>query len=378
MYIDKQDLIALVDKILNKEASDEEIARYNEWFNAFQKDTGETIDNAEAVRSLLLSRIENEISLANDNSSNIRSLVYRIAIAASVILCISVSAFFLLRKTPSKQTSLVTNNDLLPGTNKATLTIGNGNKIILTDAKNGKLAVQGNSAINKTAEGLVVYQPEQKAAEKETVYNTLTTPRGGKYNLVLADGTKVWLDAASSITYPTTFTGTDREVKMTGQVYFEVEHNAAKPFRVMVNHQTVQVLGTHFNINAYDDEPGIKTTLLTGKVLVSKGVESAILMPGQQSIVLSSGNKIFVKTASLEEATAWKDGYFHFESDNIQTVMRQFARWYDVDVQFDGNVPERAISGDIDRNSKASVALRILTLLKVHSKIEGKKIIITP
>jgi transmembrane sensor len=168
------------------------------------------------------------------------------------------------------------------------------------------------------------------------------------------------------------------QVKITGQVYFEVAHNAKMPFLVKVNGQTIQVLGTHFNVNAYDDEPSLRTTLLEGRVKVSKAGESTTLTPGEQSVIFPLGNKIIVEKANIEEVTAWKDGHFHFESDNIQAVMRQFARWYDVDVEYDGQIPVRAISGDIDRNSKASVALQILSLLKIHTKIEGRKIIITP
>ena len=161
----------------------------------------------------------------------------------------------------------------------------------------------------------------------------MTTPRGGQYPLTLSDGTKVWLDAASSITFPTVFIGNERLVEITGQVYFEVAHNSAKPFKVTANEQTVEVLGTHFNINAYTDEPGMKTTLLEGSVKITKNGQSAMLAPGQQAIVpLDKVGPIETKTADTNEAIAWHMGLFKFNNANIQTVMRQLARWYDVDL----------------------------------------------
>jgi transmembrane sensor len=303
----------------------------------------------------------------------------RIAIAASILICLGITSLLLFHK--EKPETIISKNqsqDLSPGGNKAILTIGNGQKIILTGAQNGQLAVQGAMTVNKTSDGQVVYQANQNTSTDSVFYNTMTTPRGGKYDLLLADGTKVWLDAASSITYPSSFGGNNREVKITGQVYFEVAHDASKPFRVTVHEQTVEVLGTHFNINAYDDEPSIKTTLLEGKVKIYKAGKSAILKPGQQSLLNLSENTIKVQEVDVDGETAWKDGHFHFDGDNIQTVMRQLSRWYDVDVEYVGNIPNREFSGNINRDSKASVVLQILSISRVHFKIQGKKIIVTP
>ncbi len=306
----------------------------------------------------------------------------RIAVAASIILCLSAAVFFMLHKA-SVQQQIVGNepskNDLTPGGNKAILTLSTGQQIVLTGARNGKLAQQGDAAITKTADGQIVYGMANGSAAAEVSYNTTSTPRGGQFRVVLTDGTKVWLNAASSVTYPTAFTGADREVEITGEVYFEVAHNAAKPFRVKSNGQIVEVLGTHFNINAYKDEPVITTTLFEGSVKVNKGTASALLKPGQQSSVTENGNNLNIKitdNADLDQALAWKNGEFSFNKTNIQFVMRQIARWYDVDIEYAGKIPDKRLSGTFSRNMNASKALSLLEFTGVNFKIEGRKIIV--
>jgi len=310
-----------------------------------------------------------------------RSVWPSIAVAASIILCLTAAAFFILHKAPVQQ--LVINqpfkNDLLPGGNKAILTLSTGQQIVLTGARNGKLAQQGDAAVTKTADGQIVYRTADVSATAEVSYNTTSTPRGGQFQVVLADGTKVWLNAASSITYPTAFTGNDRQVEITGEAYFEVAHNAAKPFRVKSNGQTVEVLGTHFNINAYKDEPLITTTLFEGSVKVIKGTASALLKPGQQSLVTEKENNLNIKVTNnvdLDQALAWKNGKFYFTDTDIGEVMRQIARWYDVDIEYKGKVPNMRLSGSCYRNLTASKALTILEYTGINFKIEGRKIIV--
>jgi transmembrane sensor len=304
----------------------------------------------------------------------------RIAVAASIILCLSAAVFFILHKAPIHQ-QIVRNeplkNDLAPGGNKAILTLSTGKQIVLTGAHNGKLAQQGDAAVTKTADGQIVYRKGDESATAEVSYNTTSTPRGGQFQVVLTDGTKVWLNAASSITYPTAFTGTDREVEITGEVYFEVAHNAAKPFRVKSNGQTVEVLGTHFNINAYEDEPVVTTTLFEGAVKVNKGTASALLKPGQQSSVTENNHAIRITdNVDLDQALAWKNGKFYFTNTDIGEVMRQVARWYDVDIEYKGKVPNMRLSGSCYRNLTASKALVILEYTGINFKIEGRKIIV--
>lgn len=311
----------------------------------------------------------------------------RIAAAASVLISLSVYTYYIVaHKRPVKQIAAVRPHDIAPGSNKAILTLANGNQISITDAKKGIISHQAGIQITKNSKGQIVYVINRAgianiASDNKAdyqVYNTLTTPRGGQTTVTLSDGTVAYLDAASSIKFPVIFTGSERRVFITGQVYFDVVHNAAKPFRVSVKGQTIEDIGTSFNINAYDDEPVIKTTLLSGSIRITRGSEMATLTPGQQAITIFNNNGIKVKDVDTEEAIAWKNGYFHFSDNNIQEVMRQLARWYNVDIKYDGQLPSRSFSGEISRNVNASQILDILSFKKIHYKIEDKSIVITP
>jgi ferric-dicitrate binding protein FerR (iron transport regulator) len=213
-------------------------------------------------------------------------------------------------------------------------------------------------------------------------YNTIATPRGGQYQLVLADGSKVWLNASSGLRYPTAFTGKERRVELTGEGYFEVAKNASMPFHVQVNQMDVEVLGTHFNINAYDDESAVKTTLLEGSVKVVKR-ETAnvkenpiVLQPGQQAEMKPHSPLAINHSPNIEEVMAWKNGLFQFKAAGIETVLRQAARWYDVEFVYKGNIPEK-FSGQISRSANAEQLLKILELTgKVKFEINGKTIIV--
>jgi ferric-dicitrate binding protein FerR (iron transport regulator) len=298
----------------------------------------------------------------------------RLAAAAAALLFISTAAYFLLHKQPQK---LIT-ADIAPGRNKAMLTLSNGKQLSLTDAKQGVLANEDITTINKTTDGEVVYNTNNKIKPAGITYNTITSPRAGKWSVVLPDGTKAWLDNLSSIRFPTAFNGTNRTVEITGQVYFEVVHNAAHPFKVIANGQTIEDIGTHFNVSAYNDDAVVKTTLLEGSVMVSKGDKNVILKPGQQSVLTAANNNLLVENIDTKNAIAWKEGYFAFNKASIQTVMRQFARWYDVDVEYEGKTPELMITGKVPRNVNASQALKILSYMDIHFRIEDRKIIITP
>ena len=334
------------------------------------------------VEQLIWDRILEEIPL--DNKVRRLKKWYSIAAAAAILFFLSFGIYFLLNK-PQITHELVKNhpfkNDIAPGGNKAILTLANGKQVILTGAKNGTIAQQGAVAINKTADGRIVYNSSQKSASDEaklTAYNTMTTPRGGQYWVVLPDGSRVLLNAASSLTYPTMFSGNERKVELTGEAYFEVAHNAAKPFRVYSKSQTVEVLGTHFNINTYDDEPAVKTTLLEGKVKVTSAAknQSRILQPGQQAFLNPLAFNI--SNVDVEEATAWKNGLFVFESNDIQQIMRMVSRWYDVDVAYSGTLPADKFTGSVSRFSNVSEVLNTLQLTrKVHFKVEGKKITVS-
>lgn len=265
-------------------------------------------------------------------------------------------------------------NDVAPGGNKAILTLANGSTIMLDSAANGQLATQGNAKIVKLANGQLAYTTNGQMTS-EVLYNTMSTPAGGQYQLRLPDGTQVWLNAASSIRYPTSFKGKDRRVEITGEAYFEVAKNEAFPFIVTVNHEAeVQVLGTHFNINAYEDEAIVKTTLLEGSIRITKGTASEILSPGQQAQFRSQGNIQLIKDAEIEQAVAWKNGYFSFNKADVQTVMRQIARWYSVDVRYEGKVPEELFGGELQRNSSLVSVLKVLEKSGVAFAVDGNKV----
>ncbi|TSJ40529.1 DUF4974 domain-containing protein [Mucilaginibacter corticis] len=367
-------------KFLAGQCTDEERLLVESWFHHLNID--EEIDLSESEIDTSHQKMWEAVRPVE---AKIKPLWHRIAIAASVIICLSFAAIYYLHK-PGPQKQMVYNKpqDLLPGGNKAILTLSNGKKIVLNNIKNGNVAVQAGAQIVKTQNGQLVYSlnntnpglPAESAGS--LTYNTITTPRGGQWQLTLPDGSRVWLNAASSITFPAMFSGQNRNVKITGEVYFEVVHNAAKPFNVTVGGLTIEDLGTHFNINAYDDEGSIKTTLLEGSVKVSSRAASTTLIPGQQSSVDQNSDKIYVKNADVDEAISWKNGLFQFDRADIKTVMREFARWYDVNVQYSGKIPVRAFSGSIDRNTKASVALQILSIQGVHFQIKDKQIIVLP
>ena len=297
------------------------------------------------------------------------------SVAASILVLFSVGAYLLTAKRMQQPLHLAHNktekHDVIPGGNKAVITLANGSTVLLNGAKNGVLASQGNMVISKTADGKVVYHAAgQNPQVTGLSYNTATTPRGGQYQFTLADGTKVWLNSASSIKYPVAFNGTERKVELTGEAYFEVAHNAKLPFRVVSGNQTVEVLGTHFNINAYADEDMVKTTLAQGSVKVITASGSRIIKPGEQA--QQQNGSLNIAQVDVDEALAWKNGFFYFKDNNITEVMRQLSRWYDVSVKTEGALPERRFSGEISRNVNLAQLLDILSFKRIHFSIEGK------
>ena len=292
-----------------------------------------------------------------------------VASAAAVLVVLSAALYFFRSDQPQVPAVAGKKADVIPGGNKAVLTLADGFSIILDQAGNGTVAKQGNVVINKTGDGELIYDASARSKNNAIVgYNTISTPRGGEYQVILPDGSKVWLNSASSINFPTVFSESERNVVITGEAYFEVASNASKPFIVKANGTSVQVLGTHFNVMAYTNEGSVKTTLLEGSVKVSSGRESNIIKPGEQAQI--TNGKINVSAANLEEAVAWKNGYFYFRNTDIKTVMRHISRWYDVDVEYRGAVPETVFSGKMYRNVNASKVLEILSYFKVNFIIE--------
>ena len=313
----------------------------------------------------------------------------KIAIAASIIGLIVIMTLFFVTKSGTNEIAKTNTgehrfkDDVSPGGDKAVLTLADGSTIVLDDAQNGTLAQQGNAKIIKF-DGKLSYDLTNKNP-KEVVYNTITTPKGGQYQLELPDGSQVWLNASSSIHFPTSFVEKERRVEITGEAYFEVAPSISpngggqkQPFIVGVNTSEVQVLGTHFNINSYSDEDDVKTTLLEGAVKFVNGATTSILKPGQQSQLAKNGSIKVESDVDVDKVIAWKNGLFDFENARIETVMRQLSRWYDVEIDYNGK-PDDLFIAEMRRNIKLSDALKALELTgKVRFDIQGKKIIVMP
>lgn len=279
-------------------------------------------------------------------------------------------------------------NDVKPGGNKAILTLADGTKMVLDDASEGTLTRQGNTTIIKLDSGRLAYnvQTVSKIELTAILYNTLSTPIGGQYFVTLPDGTKVWLNASTSLRFPTAFAGNERKVEVDGEAYFEVTKNAAMPFIVKAGNEEIKVLGTHFNVMAYAEDKVIKTTLLEGIVKVSligsskseTTNASITLKPGQQSQI-DLNNGLTIVEADPEEAIAWKNGYFIFNNENIESIMLKISRWYHVKVTYEIDPAEKIFTGNISRSQNVSEVLKMLELTDaIHFKIEGKSITVLP
>lgn len=298
--------------------------------------------------------------------------------AAVLIICGAAGVLFKNRliKTADNTTQIAKATPIVPGGNKAILTVAGGKTIVLDSAANGTIAQTDAGKVVKTNSGQIVYNADNASHQgAEIAYNTLSTPKGGEYQVVLPDGTKVWLDAASSIVYPTAFAGNERRVELTGQAYFEVAKNKKKPFYVDVNQTQIRVLGTHFNISAYNDDRETTTTLLEGSVQISKNNSISLLKPGQQAVINNGSDKIVVGEANIQDAMAWKEGYFIFNDDNISGIMRKVSRWYDVTVDYRGNYDDQQFGGTFYRSKSIAELLQHLERVgKVHFKISGRRV----
>ena len=305
------------------------------------------------------------------DKAKVRRMPVRWLAAASVLLLLLAGSFLWVRhdKQPSQFVM-----DAQPGKQGAVLTLADGKQVTLDSLGNGTVATQSGTRL-LLHNGQLSYNKDKN--EVSTSYNTLTTARGRQFQLVLPDGSKVWLNAASSIRYPVAFSGTERKVEISGEVYFEITPDAAMPFRVKINETaTVEVLGTRFAINAYPEEKGIHTTLSEGAVRVRKGSLSAVLAPGQQAIIQSDIQVI--QHANIDQALAWKEGLFNFQDMPFDEVMRQLSRWYDIDVIYENGIPDIKFEGELGRDVSLSKILFFLSKVDVHYRIEdGKKLVIS-
>ena len=374
--------IRLLHKYLYGKPAFEEKAKVEKWYEDIN-------ENGDVAGSDELLQIKEQIYQRTWDKLNPRAKVipfykkpfFRVAAAAVVAVCITSSYFLFLNKskpsaTIAKTHTLALVNDVAaPDANKAILTLGNGKRIVLDSAANGSLAQQGNAVVSKLNNGKIAYNADNNVAAK-IQYNTLTVPKGSKpVQLVLADGSEVWLDVASSITYPTAFAEKERKVEITGEAYFEVAHNVAKPFIVQKGDVEIKVLGTHFNVNAYDDENSLKVTLIEGAVKVERhGKESLNITPGQQAEINRQGKMELNKDVDIDEVMAWKNNWFNFNSLTVPDIMQQIERWYNVSVTYQGKPGNKHFSGIVSRSNNVSEVLKIMEQAGIKFKIEGKNI----
>ena len=312
-----------------------------------------------------------------------------LAAAASLLLLASAALYIIFsRSAPIKEAKEHSElagitPDYKPGAHRALLTLSDNRQMVLKDSKNGMIGEDAGMAIYNNADGELSYDsstnPGGMSAGKE-LYNTLSTPRAGHFQVTLADGTKVWLNAASSITYPLSFNRDERKVSVTGEVYFEVAHRENHPFKVISGRQEIAVLGTHFNVRSYNDEPGISTTLLSGSVRITNTLNGAtgLLKPGQQASLSHTTEKIDIRAVNAEDAISWKNGYFLFDNQELTTIMKNISRWYDVDVAFTGALGKERFGGTFSRSSNLSQLLQNMEKIgNVHFQLSGPKIIVS-
>ncbi|OFY43274.1 MAG: hypothetical protein A2X18_13100 [Bacteroidetes bacterium GWF2_40_14] len=367
-------LTKLIRKYRRGIATSEEAAFLDKYYSYFDREVKISDSYSQEEKEILGNKIFKEIRAKIENPpvrTNISVYFrksYRYA-AAAILVMLCVGALLLLEKT----------NDIGPGGSKALLTLDDGSTIVLEKAGSGTLATQGNTSIIKQESGLLAYDISASISVDDEIVgtNTITTPLGGEYQVILPDGTKAWLNAASSIKYPTAFKGKERVVEITGEVYLEVSKDKTKPFIVKVDGMTeIKVLGTHFNINAYPDEGVVKTTLLEGSVQVTNPSGAPVtLSPGQQSTTDSQGI-ILVQNVDIDAVVAWKNGTFQFNSLSIDEIMRQISRWYKVEVIYQNEKPLGEYSGIVSRNTNLSEVLDMLQLSGIKCKIDRERLIV--
>jgi transmembrane sensor len=399
--------LQLAEKWMNGSITPEEEREFAQWYNEDQNKEivmpGSFVSGEEEHRQRIWQQINYlktmaEPTVTPESLPAPRRIRVRVQLAAASVLLVLASAAVIWLfyghsqvKRPIAARLASDSKAIRPLGTQATLTLGDGSVVNLDAVKEGPVIGDGKVRIDKQQAQLVYKAlgavngktsgggaPGDVKANPEMLYNTLMTPRGGMYSVVLSDGTKVWLNSSSSLRYPTTFTGQVREVSLNGEAYFEVAKNPSQPFQVTVNGMEVKVMGTHFNIMAYNDESAIATTLLEGAVKVESTKNSMVLAPGQQSLFMRGSKGIRVRNVDVEEIVAWKNGILQFRSEDIKSVMRKIARWYDVDVRYEGEINDH-FSGAVYRDAEVSSLLRNMELTHtVHFRIEGRTITVSP
>ncbi|MES2063713.1 MAG: FecR domain-containing protein [Bacteroidota bacterium] len=378
----KEEFVLLYEKYETGQCTPAEI----ELLNNYQDELyllGDNWEDAEEEKQIVHDRIWQRLKQSRNLPIKKSKNYTWLKVAAILLVTLSIGIGFVKYQQNNTQqafTQITPANkqpQIIPGSNKAFLTTADGKTITLTDAKNGQLATQAGMQVNKTKDGMLVYQvagANSPQTDPDAV-NIITTPRGGQYMVILADGTKVWLNSVSSLRYPVAFNGNTRSVELTGEGYFEVAKNKQKPFIVKANGNNVEVLGTHFDISAYSDDKAVTTTLLEGSVRLTKGTVTTMLSPGQKGVSVNGRADINVQDADTEQAIAWKNGLFLFKNTDIRTIMKQASRWYDVDVDFLDNLKDKEFGGKLSKYKDISELMHNLELTgTIHFKVEGRRI----
>lgn len=373
-----EELSILAEKWLDGSITPEEKQRFDTWYEK-QPDPEIVVQTSEGDQNLFRERIMARIkatAIEKKPAPRLKWWISRVAAAAVIVLAVGL-AYLWWQPTPVIQNRDPQLYDLAPGGNKAILTLGNGRQILLDSVHTGQLASLGHYHIIKLGSGQLAFQPSDAPAGQ----NKLTTPNGGSYQIELPDGSQVWLNAASSISFPSSFSGNTREVAITGEAYFEVKHDAEKPFIVRSGNTIIRDIGTRFNVMAYADESVKKVTLQEGAVEVTHAGDNQkqLLTPGQQVQVSPTGKFTWIKQIDADAAIAWKEGRFNFQDADLQTVMRQLSRWYNVEVIYANGIPDLEFIGQVQRDLPLSEVLKGLRMSGVHFKLEqGRRLIVLP
>lgn len=359
----------LLNKLLDGTISEEELTLLETWYMRWNPVYANNLSEADILAAV------NEMR-ATLKPSPVRKLNgwLRYAVASVILLLVGASIYLLINRATLQPAPLVTANEIQPASKKATLTLDDGAIIQLSDT-GSRIFSAGGTAIAQS--GSVLSYQQIQIAESKSVYHTLSTPKGGLFETTLQDGTKVWLNTASSLRYPVCFDGPDRIVELTGEAYFEVAQDKNKVFRVKMNEMEVEVLGTHFNVNAFRDKGDIETTLLQGSVRVKSNSRSALLKPGEQGR-LSTTSVTVSRDVNVSDVMAWKNGLFNFNQKDISAVMNQLSRWYDIEVQYPQGQPEMRFFGEIERGLTLKSVLAILEKSNVKFELNGKKLVVYP
>ncbi|RZJ76603.1 MAG: FecR family protein [Flavobacterium sp.] len=380
--MNKQEFIILFEKNLSGAATPEEIEQLDKYKDDFDiNDFSNSIKISEQakIKKRIFKRISSKI---NQRSSRIVFKQYWwLYAAASILLFCGLSFLFqdrYFKYSENKPKQFSSNQNLImPGSNNATLILSDGREVNLATALVGKIIDDHGLSIHKVNDGQLKYEVSQNTKLASVVYNKIIIPKGGQYSVSLPDGTDVWLNSASSLEYPTSFSGNERRVELSGEGYFEVKKNSHKPFFVHSGDFTVKVLGTHFNIAAYQDEFVKKITLLEGSVLVQNEKESTVISPGQQALTRNDTGYITTRAVNVEDAVDWKNGYFSFRKENIQSAMRKIARWYDIEVVYQGRISQKLLGGTVQRTQKIEEILSYFETIGIAKfKIEGRRVFV--